>query len=230
MARAPLALAMLMVLQLVTVGSVAPASRGARAPGGAPPLLGQTGGLQVVERSGATFSSSALIQRMAFQRSNVSRDDPCGLTGCTSPSMAFQLSSAGGFALRDWGLGGEYATQAHLVAQKLASLGGAEDLDYLRQELLKESVTDGVCHVSGTQWHMGYQGAWEVNAEWIMSVQSYIAHSGDADYTDRVPERLVCVESAPGSKPVLATATRKGPSFAYWYSLPAAVHSFHTRR
>ena len=172
--------------------------------------VGRTGGLQVVERDGSRFSSSALIQRMAFQRNNKSSDDPCGLSRCTATKMAFQLSSGGGFSLRDWGLGGEYATQAHLVAEKLASLGGAEDLDYLRQELLKESITDGVCHVSGTQWHLGYQGGWEVNAEWVLSVQRYIAHSGDVNYTDRVPERLVCVEELSGTAPVLATAVRDG--------------------
>ena len=154
--------------------------------GPTPAPVGRTGGLRVVERDGTSFSSSGLIRRMGFQRGNRSTDDPCGLSGCTATKMAFELSSAGGFALRDWGLGGEYATQAHLVAEKLASLGGAEDLDYLRQELVKESVTEGVCHVSGTQWHLGYQGAWEVNAEWILSVHRYIAHSGDAAYTDRV--------------------------------------------
>ena len=36
-------------------------------------------------------------------------------------------------------------------------------MDYLRRTLLKESVTDGVAHVSGTQWHLGYQGGWEVH-------------------------------------------------------------------
>ena len=174
------------------------------------PPVGRTGGVRVVERGGAVLDASPLIQRMAFQRSNASIDDPCGLTGCGATKMAFQLSTAGGLALRDWGLGGEYATQAHLVAEKLASLGGAEDLDYLRQELVKESLTDGVAHVSGTQWHLGYQGGWEVNAEWVLSVERYIAHSGDAAYTDRVPERLVCVEEQPGSKPVLATASRAG--------------------
>eukprot|EP01043_Picozoa_sp_COSAG02_P050506 COSAG02_NODE_5197_length_4548_cov_25.346595_2_plen_349_part_00 len=190
---------LLAVLQVSCVSSLPP---------GAP--VGRTGGLQVVERDGSVFSSRALIQRMGFQRSNKSTDDPCGLSGCTATKMAFQLSSAGGFSLRNWGLGGEYATQAHLVAEKLASLGGAEDLDYLRQELLKESITDGVCHVSGTQWHLGYQGGWEVNAEWILSVQRYIAHSGDVNYTDRVPERLVCVEELPDTAPVLATAARDG--------------------
>ena len=165
------------------------------------PPVGRTGGVRVLERGGAVLDASPLIQRMAFQRSNASVDDPCGLTGCGATKMAFQLSTAGGLALRDWGLGGEYATQAHLVAEKLASLGGVEDLDYLRQELVKESLTDGVAHVSGTQWHLGYQGGWEVNAEWILSVERYIAHSGDAAYTDRVPERLVCVRSSRGQSP-----------------------------
>eukprot|EP01047_Picozoa_sp_COSAG01_P052936 COSAG01_NODE_5619_length_4142_cov_9.969577_1_plen_894_part_00 len=186
--------------------------------------VGRTGGVRVIERDGTVFSSSALVRRMAFQRSGAEVDDPCGLTGCTATKMAFQLSSAGGFALRDWGAGGEYATQAHLVTEKLASLGGPEDLDYLRQELLKESVTDGVCHVSGTQWHLGYQGGWEVNAEWVLSVQRYIAHSGDVNYTDRVPERLVCVEEAGTASPVLATATRKGlPSGETACSTPVDV-------
>ena len=206
---------LLMLRQLIRVLLlllVAPPSSTARSNKGPPqqPAVGRTGGLRVAERDGSTFSSSSLIQRMAFQRSNTSVDDPCGLSGCTATKMAFQLSSAGGFALRDWGVSGEYATQAHLVAEKLASLGGAEDLDYLRQELLKESVTEGVCHVSHNQWHMGYQGGWEANAEWILSVQRLVAHSGDTGYTDRVPERLVCVEEAPGSKPVLATAARAG--------------------
>ena len=152
MAWRRLALLLVLVLQptaVITVGG-----------SGTPTPVGRTGGLQVVERGGALFSSTALICRMGFQRSNTSHDDPCGISGCTATPMAFQLSSAGGFALRDWGLGGEYATQAHLVTEKLASIGGAEDLDYLRSILLKESVTDGVCHVSGTQWHLGYQGAW----------------------------------------------------------------------
>lgn len=59
----------------------------------------------------------------------------------------------------------------------------------------------------------------EVNAEWILSVHSYIAHSGDAGYTDRVPERLVCVETEPGSQPLRTS-----------YHLAAFSSRFHRKQ
>ena len=45
---------------------------------GPQPPVGRTGGIEVAERGGGRFSSAPLIRRMGFQRSNRSRDDPCG--------------------------------------------------------------------------------------------------------------------------------------------------------
>jgi hypothetical protein len=121
-------------------------------------------------------------------------------------NTSYALSDTARFARPSWDAGA-WGTQGSLLAEKLLSLGSPKHLKLVRRWLLNNPILPSgeVFSTEGGLLHMGADGKWEANAEFIIGAALYAKHGLDErrHLFHSVADRLVCAVDRTGRRMLL---------------------------
>jgi hypothetical protein len=116
-----------------------------------------------------------------------------------SNDLAYTVSDEKRFARKTWDEPA-YATQGSLILGKLMSFGSEGDIKTVKKQIMATPVeSDGRVHsTEGQKWHLGGAGSFDANFEFIIMARDYLAHTGDKEIFNLIPNRIVCYQPADG--------------------------------
>ena len=99
--------------------------------------------------------------------------------GAMNTNTSYALSDNARFARASWDCGA-WGTQGEVITQKVLSLGGANYARLARRWLLNtpQLASGEMFSTEGDLLHMGADGKWEANAEFILSAAAFARHAG----------------------------------------------------
>ena len=104
-----------------------------------------------------------------------------GLGPLGDRNASYALADTTRFARASWDCGA-WGTQGAVIVQKLLSLGTREHQQLVRRWLLNnpQLPSGEVFSTEGSRFHMGQDGKWEANAEFILGATHYARHGSGA--------------------------------------------------